>query len=43
MSLAVVCQRLLENPGQYLDKLPVFLWDEFEVSATKSTIVSAGR
>lgn len=31
-------ERLIEKPDQYLDEMAVFLWDEFEVLVTTSTI-----
>jgi transposase len=31
-------EHLLERPDQYLDEMAVFLWDEFEVLASLSTI-----
>jgi hypothetical protein len=34
----VLREHLLEKPGQYLDELAVFLWDEFEVLVTNATI-----
>lgn len=33
-----LCEHLLEKPGLYLDEMVVFLWDEFEVLVTKSSI-----
>jgi transposase len=34
-------EHLLEKPDQYLDEMAVFLWDEFEVPVTTSTISRA--
>jgi transposase len=39
--LDALCDHLLEKPGLYLDEMAVFLWDEFGVLATASTISRA--
>nr|KMM68378.1 hypothetical protein CPAG_04707 [Coccidioides posadasii RMSCC 3488] len=36
--LEALCDHLLEKPGLYLDEMVVFLWDEFHVRATTSSI-----
>lgn len=36
--LQVLCDHLYENPGLYLDEMVVFLWKEFEIQATTSSI-----
>lgn len=36
--LQVLSEHLLEKPDQYLDKMVVFLWDEFEILVSQSTI-----
>jgi transposase len=36
-----LCDHLLEKPGLYLDEMAVFLWDEFGVLVTASTISRA--
>lgn len=33
-----LCDHLLEKPGLYLDEMAVFLWDEFQILATTSSI-----
>lgn len=33
-----LCDHLYEKPGLYLDEMAVFLWDEFQVRSTKSSI-----
>jgi transposase len=39
--LDALCENLVEKPNLYLDKMMLFLWDEFEVHVTKSTISRA--
>jgi transposase len=41
LMLKALCEHLFEKPGLYLDEMVVFLWDEFEVLATKSSISRA--
>jgi transposase len=36
--LDALCEHLLEKPGLYLDEMELFLWDEFEVSVSTSSI-----
>ena len=36
--LEALCDNLLEKPGLYLDEMAVFLWDEFQILATTSSI-----
>lgn len=36
--LEALCDHLLEKPGLYLDEMAVFLWDEFHMLATTSSI-----
>lgn len=36
--LDALCEHLIERPDQYLDEMMVFLWDEFEVLLTTSSI-----
>jgi transposase len=36
--LEALCDHLLEKPGLYLDEMAIFLWDEFEMLATTSSI-----
>jgi hypothetical protein len=36
--LKALCDHLLEKSDLYLDKMAVFLWDEFEIHATTSSI-----
>lgn len=33
-----LCEHLLEKPDLYLDEMALFLWDEFEILTTPSTI-----
>lgn len=33
-----LCDHLLEKPGLYLDEMAIFLWDEFHILATTSSI-----
>jgi hypothetical protein len=39
--LAALCDHLLEKPGLYRDKMAVFLYDEFDVLVSVSSIVRA--
>jgi hypothetical protein len=39
--LEALCDHLLEKPGLYLDEMPLFLWDEFQMLATTSSIRKA--
>jgi hypothetical protein len=39
--LDALCEHLLERPDQYLDEMVVFLWDEFAVLVTKSSVSRA--
>lgn len=39
--LTALCDHLLEKPNLYLDEMAIFLWDEFEIQATKSSISRA--
>ena len=39
--LAALCDRLLEKPGLYIDEMGVFLWDEFRVQVTNSSLKRA--
>jgi transposase len=39
--LEALCDYLLENPTLYLDEMAIFLWDEFAIQATKSSISRA--
>lgn len=39
--LEALCERLLEKPGLYLDGMAVFLWDEFNLQVTTSSISRA--
>lgn len=39
--LEALCDQLLEKPNMYLDEMAIFLWDEFDVQATKSSISRA--
>jgi hypothetical protein len=36
--LEALCDHLLEKPGLYLDEMAIFLWDEFQMLATASSI-----
>lgn len=38
LMLEALCDRLLEKPGLYLDEMAIFLWDEFQILATTSSI-----
>jgi len=39
--LETLCDHLLEKPGLYLEEMVVFLWDEFEVLISTSSISRA--
>lgn len=39
--LETLCERLLDKPGLYLDEMAIFLWDEFQILVTKSSISRA--
>ena len=39
--LAALCDRLLEKPGLYIDEMVIFIWDEFQVLITDSSIKRA--
>lgn len=39
--LEALCDHLLEKPNIYLDEMAIFLWDEFAIQATKSSISRA--
>lgn len=39
--LKALCDHLIEKPALYLDGMVVFLWDEFALQATKSSISRA--
>lgn len=39
--LAALCDRLLEKPGLYIDEMVIFIWDEFHVLVTDSSIKRA--
>lgn len=39
--LEALCDYLLEKPTLYLDEMAIFLWDEFAIQATKSSISRA--
>ncbi|KAJ6150244.1 hypothetical protein N7471_001443 [Penicillium samsonianum] len=39
--LEALCDHLVEKPALYLDEMAVFLWDEFALQVTKSTISRA--
>jgi transposase len=41
--LEVLCEHLLEKPGLYLEEMAVFLWDEFDVLVSPSSIRRALR
>ncbi|CAG8418802.1 unnamed protein product [Penicillium salamii] len=36
--LEALCDHLIEKPALYLDEMVIFLWDEFALQATKSSI-----
>lgn len=39
--LEALCDHLLEKPGLYVDEMTIFLWDEFRVQVTNSSIKRA--
>jgi transposase len=39
--LEALCDHLFEKPGLYLDEMAIFLWDEFNIYVTKSSISRA--
>jgi transposase len=39
--IEALCDRLLEKPGLYLDEMAIFLWDEFRVQVTNSSLKRA--
>jgi hypothetical protein len=39
--LEAFCDRLLGKPGIYSDEMAVFLWDEFRVQVTNSSLERA--
>ena len=39
--LDALCEHLLEKPGLYLDEMVIFIWDEFRILATTSSIMRA--
>ncbi|KAJ5340390.1 hypothetical protein N7541_009514 [Penicillium brevicompactum] len=39
--LEALCDHLIEKPALYLDEMVIFLWDEFALQATKSSISRA--
>ncbi|OQE62925.1 hypothetical protein PENNAL_c0256G04169 [Penicillium nalgiovense] len=39
--LEALCDHLIEKPSLYLDEMALFLWDEFDIQATKSSISRA--
>jgi hypothetical protein len=39
--IEALCDRFLENPGLYVDEMTVFLWDEFRVQLTNSSLKRA--
>jgi hypothetical protein len=39
--LEVLCDRPLEKPGLYVDEMANFLWDEFRVQVTNSSLKRA--
>jgi hypothetical protein len=36
--LEALCDHLVEKPTLYLDEMAIFLWDEFQILATTSSI-----
>jgi hypothetical protein len=38
LMLEALCDHLLEKPSLYLDEMAIFLWDEFQMLATTSSI-----
>jgi transposase len=41
LMLEALCEHLLEKPGLYLEEIAVFLWDEFDVLVSTSSISRA--
>jgi hypothetical protein len=39
--IEALCDRLLKKPGLYLDEMAMFLWDEFRVQVTNSSLKRA--
>jgi transposase len=39
--IEALCDRLLEKPGVYVDEMAIFLWDEFRVQVTNSSLKRA--
>lgn len=39
--LQALCDHLLEKPGLYVDEMAIFLWDEFRVQVTNSSLKRA--
>jgi hypothetical protein len=39
--IEALCDRLLEKPGLYVDEMAIFLWDEFRVQITNSSLKRA--
>jgi transposase len=39
--IEALCDRLLEKPGLYIDEMAIFLWDEFRVQVTNSSLKRA--
>ena len=39
--LEALCNHLVEKPTLYLDEMTIFLWDQFAIHATKSSISRA--
>jgi hypothetical protein len=40
-TIETLYDRLLEKPGLYIDKVEIFLWDEFRVQVTNSSLKRA--
>jgi transposase len=38
LMLKALCEHLIEKPDLYLDEMAMFLWDEFKISVTTSSI-----
>jgi transposase len=39
--IQALCDHLLEKPGSYVDEMVIFLWDEFRVRVTNSSLKRA--
>ncbi|KAJ5335689.1 uncharacterized protein N7506_005625 [Penicillium brevicompactum] len=39
--IEALCDRLLEKPGLYVDEMAIFLWDEFRIQVTNSSLKRA--